>query len=335
MDNTVVKLISNAKEIESLAIFSIEKSTSLDDLEQIRVINLGKSGSITTILKKIATISSESKNAFGKELNIIKNNIKAALDTKKIMLEQQHEQNILAKQTLDITLPGVNPAHGTYHPVSMVIEDLKQIFASYGFSSVTGSEIEDDFHNFTALNISPLHPARDMHDTFYFSADRLLRTHTSPAQIHTMQAEHPPLRMISLGKVYRCDSDPTHSPMFHQLEGLVVSENANFLEMKALLDDFFKSFFEKDVAIRFRPSYFPFTEPSAEVDIKMPGSDNWLEVMGCGMVHPNVFKHVGIDSAKYTGYAFGVGIDRLAMLKYGIDDLRSFFENDIDFLKQF
>jgi len=335
MDNTVVKLISNAKEIESLAIFSIEKSTSLDDLEQIRVRNLGKSGSITTILKKIATIPAESKNAFGKELNIIKNNIKAALDTKKIMLEQQHEQNILAKQTLDITLPGVNPAHGTYHPVSMVIEDLKQIFTSYGFSSVTGSEIEDDFHNFTALNISPLHPARDMHDTFYFSADRLLRTHTSPAQIHTMQAEQPPLRMISLGKVYRCDSDPTHSPMFHQLEGLVVSENANFLEMKALLDDFFKSFFEKDVAIRFRPSYFPFTEPSAEVDIKMPGSDNWLEVMGCGMVHPNVFKHVGIDSAKYTGYAFGVGIDRLAMLKYGIDDLRSFFENDIDFLKQF
>jgi len=329
MDNTVVKLISNAKEIESLAIFSIEKSTSLDDLEQIRVRNLGKSGSITTILKKIATIPAESKNAFGKELK------KAALDTKKIMLEQQHEQNILAKQTLDITLPGVNPAHGTYHPVSMVIEDLKQIFTSYGFSSVTGSEIEDDFHNFTALNISPLHPARDMHDTFYFSADRLLRTHTSPAQIHTMQAEQPPLRMISLGKVYRCDSDPTHSPMFHQLEGLVVSENANFLEMKALLDDFFKSFFEKDVAIRFRPSYFPFTEPSAEVDIKMPGSDNWLEVMGCGMVHPNVFKHVGIDSAKYTGYAFGVGIDRLAMLKYGIDDLRSFFENDIDFLKQF
>ena len=335
MDNTVVKLISNAKEIESLAIFSIEKSTSLDDLEQIRVRNLGKSGSITTILKKIATIPAESKNAFGKELNIIKNNIKVAIDTKKIMLEQQHEQNILAKQTLDITLPGVNPAHGTYHPVSMVIEDLKQIFTSYGFSSVTGSEIEDDFHNFTALNISPLHPARDMHDTFYFSADRLLRTHTSPAQIHTMQAEQPPLRMISLGKVYRCDSDPTHSPMFHQLEGLVVSENANFLEMKALLDDFFKSFFEKDVAIRFRPSYFPFTEPSAEVDIKMPGSDNWLEVMGCGMVHPNVFKHVGIDSAKYTGYAFGVGIDRLAMLKYGIDDLRSFFENDIDFLKQF
>ncbi|MBT4885412.1 MAG: phenylalanine--tRNA ligase subunit alpha [Legionellales bacterium] len=335
MDNAVVKLISDAKEIENLALLGIEKSTALDSLEQLRVKNLGKSGVITALLKKIATLPAESKNEFGKELNIIKNSIKFALEAKKNSLEQQAQQKLLSSQTLDVTLPGASIALGRYHPVSSVIQDLKQIFASYGFNSVSGSEIEDDFHNFTALNISALHPARDMHDTFYFSGDRLLRTHTSPAQIHTMQAEKPPLRMISLGKVYRCDSDPTHSPMFHQLEGLVVSEHANFLEMKALLDDFFKSFFEKDVAIRFRPSYFPFTEPSAEVDIKMPGSSNWLEVMGCGMVHPNVFKHVGIDTDKYTGYAFGVGIDRLAMLKYGIDDLRSFFENDIDFLNQF
>ncbi|MEE3003101.1 MAG: phenylalanine--tRNA ligase subunit alpha [Pseudomonadota bacterium] len=328
-------IILQATELEKNALADIKNASSLQQVELIRVKYLGKSGDLTCLLRDIVKAPVAERKELGRAINIAKVNVMSALTEAKDYHADCELEVKLKQDKIDVTLPGTNVVSGSLHPITLAVRDLVSIFSSYGFSSVSGSEIEDDFHNFTALNIDELHPARAMHDTFYFSGDRLLRTHTSPAQIHTMLAEHPPLSMLSLGKVYRCDSDPTHSPMFHQLEGLVVSETCNFLELKSLIDNFFSIFFQRKIEVRFRPSYFPFTEPSAEVDIRMAKDSPWLEVMGCGMVHPNVFKHVKIDPEKYRGYAFGVGIDRLAMLKYGINDLRLFFENDIDFLAQF
>lgn len=335
MDISVASLLQEATQTEQDAANLLAEVNSTQDLENLRVKYLGKSGVLTNILKKISSVPAEERKSFGAAVNIIKNNILIKIEDAKQDLSQKELLDKLSNQRVDVSLPGTALESGTIHPISRASHELISIFKNYGFNPVYGSEIEDDFHNFTALNISESHPARAMHDTFYFSGDRLLRTHTSPAQIHTMKHKQPPFRIISLGKVYRCDSDPTHSPMFHQLEGLVVSEDCCFLDMKAILDDFFKVYFEKDIEVRFRPSFFPFTEPSCEVDIRMSPNSKWLEVMGCGMVHPNVFGHVGIDTNKFTGFAFGVGIDRLAMLKYGIKDLRLFFDNDLEFLSQF
>ena len=248
----------------------------------------------------------------------------------KIELNNKNDENI---KSIDVTLPGKDISFGSRHPITITINNIIDILSNYGFTSVDGLEIEDEFHNFEALNISDNHPARDMHDTFYVSEDKLLRTHTSSVQIRSMLSSEPPLKIMTPGKVYRCDSDPTHSPMFHQIEGLHIDENINFGHLKGTLINFIKEFFGKEMEIRFRPSYFPFTEPSAELDIKFNGK--WLEVLGCGMVHPNVLANVDIDNKKYTGFAFGLGIERLAMLKYSITDLRMFYENDISFLSQF
>ena len=268
-----------------------------------------------------------------------------AIEARKAELETECLNQRLISETIDVTLPGRGVSRGGLHPVTRTLERVERMFAHAGFEVVEGPEIEDDYHNFEALNIPAHHPARAMHDTFYFDAHLLLRTHTSPVQIRTMEHEGPPLKIIAPGRVYRCDSDLTHTPMFHQVEGLLVDENVSFADLKGVLYDFLSNFFERESKLRFRPSYFPFTEPSAEVDIecvmcggegcRVCGQTGWIEVLGCGMVHPEVFRHVGIDSEKYTGYAFGVGIERLTMLRYGVNDLRLFFENDLRFLKQF
>lgn len=335
MDDSLAQHMYAAEALQTKAIAAIKAACSLSEIESVRVAYLGKQGEITALLKSISQVPANQRSAYGQTVNAAKKVLQQHIQEKKQVLEAQLQAEQLANERLDVTLPGPQYPEGSTHPITQTIQALRHIFHHYGFVEVDGSEVEDDFHNFTALNIGPTHPARAMHDTFYFPGDRLLRTHTSPAQIHTMERQAPPLRIVSLGKVYRCDSDPTHSPMFHQLEGLVVSENASMVDLKTLLDQFFTAFFGEGVQVRFRPSYFPFTEPSCEVDIKMPGGDSWLEVMGCGMVHPEVFRQVGYDTQRYRGYAFGVGIDRLAMLRYGIDDLRLFFENDIDFLRQF
>jgi phenylalanyl-tRNA synthetase alpha chain len=335
MDDSLAQHTHAAESLQQQALAAIKAASALSELESIRVAYLGKQGEITALLKGVSQVPAEQRSAYGQAINAAKKSVQHHIQEKKNAIETQLQAAQLNEERIDVTMPGSCHAVGSLHPITQTIRFLRQVFHHYGFVEVDGSEVEDDFHNFTALNIGPTHPARAMHDTFYFQGDRLLRTHTSPAQIHTMEHQAPPLRIMSLGKVYRCDSDPTHSPMFHQLEGLVVSEIATMVDLKTLLDQFFTAFFGEGVQVRFRPSYFPFTEPSCEVDIKMPGGDSWLEVMGCGMVHPEVFRQVGIDTQRYRGYAFGVGIDRLAMLRYGIQDLRHFFENDIDFLRQF
>lgn len=336
MEDSTNSLLRDADKLKQAYQAKIADISSLEELNNIRVAVLGKHGELTVMLKKISSIAAADRSPFGQHINNIKNELQHSLQSTQNKLELESYEKTMREDSIDITMPGTGIKVASSHPITQITNSLIKIFNAYGFTEVVGSEVEDDFHNFTALNIPELHPARAMHDTFYLENDSLLRTHTSPAQIHAMENHEPPLRIISTGKVYRCDDvDMTHSPMFHQLEGLVVSENASFVEMKALLDDFFTKFFEKKVEVRFRPSYFPFTEPSAEVDIRMSKNSDWLEIMGCGMVHPNVFKHVNIDPDKFTGYAFGVGIDRLAMLKYGIKDLRLFFENDMDFLAQF
>ena len=336
MEDSTNILLRDADKLKQTYQAEIANISSLEELNNIRVAVLGKQGELTVMLKKISSIAAADRSAFGQHINKIKNELQQALQSTQNKLELESYAKTMREDSIDVTMPGTGAKVASSHPITQITNALLKIFNSYGFTEVVGSEVEDDFHNFTALNIPALHPARAMHDTFYLENDSLLRTHTSPAQIHAMENHEPPLRIISTGKVYRCDDvDMTHSPMFHQLEGLVVSENASFVEMKALLDDFLTRFFEKKVEVRFRPSYFPFTEPSAEVDIRMSKNSDWLEIMGCGMVHPNVFKHVNIDPDKFTGYAFGVGIDRLAMLKYGIKDLRLLFENDMDFLAQF
>lgn len=320
------------------ALAEIAAAQSPDAIEALRVALLGKNGSVTAQLKQLGALPPEQRKAAGEAINKARDALAAALAERKVALDDAALDGRLAGETIDVTLPGISAARGGLHPVSRTLERIADIFGRLGFELADGPEIEDDWHNFEALNFPPHHPARAMHDTFYFGDGRLLRTHTSGVQVRYMADHKPPLRMIAAGKVYRSDSDQTHTPMFHQVEGLLVDEHASFADLKGTLAEFVRAFFERDFEMRFRPSYFPFTEPSAEVDIawqQPDGSTRWLEVLGCGMVHPNVLRNVGIDPEKYTGYAFGLGVERFAMLRYGVDDLRSFFENDVRFLRQF
>lgn len=309
----------------------------LADLTQLKAQYLGKKGQLTAMLKQISSLPVDQRPQMGQLVNEIKQTIAECFQARQQQLEQQVLQAQLDKERLDVTLPGLGGESGSLHPVTLISERIQQLFHSMGFVTADGPEIEDDFHNFTALNIPEHHPAREMQDTFYCENDLLLRAHTSSVQIRTMLNNKPPFRVIAPGRVYRCDSDRTHSPMFHQVEGLLIDKGVTFAHLKGLLQDFFNRFFEADVTLRFRPSYFPFTEPSAEVDIRsdLLAGEKWLEVMGCGMVHPNVLCNVGIDPDEYSGFAFGLGIDRMAMLRYHIPDLRLLFENDVRFLKQF
>lgn len=323
------------EEIQQEAIDAVNASEDPKALDQIRVDYLGKKGRLTELLKGLGQLSPEERPKAGAAINQAKQAVQKAIHARSTDLEQIALEAKLASESIDVTLPGRGEVLGGLHPVSRTLKRIEDFFATVGFNVETGPEIEDDYHNFEALNIPPHHPARAMHDTFYFGPDQLLRTQTSDVQIRTMERRDPPLRIIAPGRVYRCDSDMTHTPMFHQVEGLLVDETASFTDLKSILYDFLHHFFETDFDIRFRPSYFPFTEPSAEVDIQIGNDGRWLEVLGCGMVHPNVLEKVGIDSEKYTGYAFGMGVERLTMLRYGVKDLRMFFENDLRFLRQF
>ena len=316
------------------------------ELEQVKARYLGKEGRLTGLLKSLGGLSAEERPAAGARINRVKQAIEEALSQRRNALQQDQLQHKLAAEFLDVTLPGRGLGCGGLHPVTRTLERIESLFQSLGFAVATGPEIESDFYNFTALNIPENHPARAMHDTFYIDDKHVLRTHTSPVQIRYMENNTPPLKIIAPGRVYRCDSDVTHSPMFHQVEGLWVAEDVNFAILKGLLADFMQNFFERDdLKVRFRPSFFPFTEPSAEMDIqcvqcngkgcRVCSRTGWLEVLGSGMVHPNVLKHVNIDSEKYLGFAFGLGVERLAMLRYGVADLRLFYEGDLRFLKQF
>ena len=327
------------------ALADLGESASLAALDDVRVRILGKKGLLTEQLKSLGKLSAAERPVAGQRINDAKASIQAALEMHRIRLEQAALEEDLAKGAIDVTLPGRGQEQGSVHPVTRTRLRIERIFGQAGFQVASGPEVEDDFHNFEALNIPKNHPARAMHDTFYFPDGRLLRTHTSPVQIRSMRAQRPPLAVIAPGRVYRVDSDMTHTPMFHQVEGMVVGENVSFANLKAMLHTFVERFFERPLGMRLRPSYFPFTEPSAEADIecvfcngkgcRVCKHTGWLEILGCGMIHPNVLGAAGIDSERWQGYAFGMGIDRLAMLRYGVDDLRLFFENDLQFLKQF
>ncbi|MBW8078387.1 MAG: phenylalanine--tRNA ligase subunit alpha [Gallionella sp.] len=304
------------------------------ELEQVKAKYLGKEGSLTALLKGLGKLPNEERPAAGAKINVIKQQIEAALQARRGALQHSKLAQKLAAESLDVTLPGRGASTGGLHPITLTLQRIEHLFHSLGFAVSSGPEIEHDFYNFTALNIPDNHPARAMHDTFYLDPQHVLRTHTSPVQVRYMQDHQPPLKIISPGRVYRVDSDATHSPMFHQVEGLWVDEEISFANLKGVVQDFLQRFFEQDdLQVRFRPSFFPFTEPSAEMDMSWKGG--WLEIGGCGMVHPNVLKNVNIDSEKYLGFAFGLGVERLAMLRYGVNDLRLFFENDLRFLKQF
>ena len=331
--------MSNLDDLLKTASDDIAATADLKVLEELRVRYLGKKGLVTEQLKALGKLSADERPAAGQRINQVKQAIQSVLEARATELEEAAVAEKLKSETIDVTLPGRTSAIGTLHPVTITLRRIEKLFQQHGFEVADGPEIEDDFHNFEALNIPPHHPARAMHDTFYFDDGLLLRTHTSSVQIRTMENTSPPIRIIAPGRVYRCDSDVTHSPMFHQVEGLLVDTGVNFAQLKGLVIEFLHAFFENDeLGIRFRPSYFPFTEPSAEVDIEWhddQGNSNWLEVMGCGMVHPNVFEQVGVDANKYNGFAFGLGVERLAMLYYGVRDLRMFYENDLRFLRQF
>jgi phenylalanyl-tRNA synthetase alpha chain len=338
--------VSSLEELEKQALDEIEAAADPAALDAVRVGDLGKKGRLTRQLKQLGALSAAERPAAGQAINRIKERVQQALDVRRDALQALQLDVRLASERVDVTLPGRGQPQGGLHPVTITMRRIEQLFRPLGFSVVEGPEIEDDHHNFEALNIPAHHPARAMHDTFYFDAHTLLRTHTSPVQVRVMEQRQPPLRIIAPGRVYRCDSDLTHTPMFHQVEGLLVDEQVSFANLRGLLDEFLRAFFERsDLPVRFRPSYFPFTEPSAEVDIqcvmctgegcRVCGQSGWLEVLGCGMVHPKVFEQVGIDNERYTGFAFGMGVERLAMLRYGVNDLRLFFENDMSFLKQF
>ena len=338
-------------EIESLtrqALSDVAAASAPEALEALRVALLGKGGTVTAQLKQLGTLPADQRKAAGEAINVARDAISGALATRKAILEDAALDARLGGESVDVTLPGRNGGRGGLHPISRTLERITDIFGRLGYELADGPEIEDDWHNFEALNFPPHHPARAMHDTFYFPPDakgvaRLLRTHTSGVQVRYMgrlseDGGAPPLRMIAAGKVYRSDSDQTHSPMFHQVEGLLVDEHSTFADLKGTLTEFVRAFFERDFEMRFRPSYFPFVEPGAEVDIawqQPDGSTRWLEVLGCGMVHPSVLRNCGIDPERYTGFAFGLGVERFAMLRYGVNDLRAFFENDVRFLKQF
>lgn len=337
--------MQSLEEISKEAESAIRSATDLKSLDHCRVQYLGKKGLLTEFLKTLGKLPPEERPAAGQKINVVKEAIQALIEQQDTQFKKTLIEHQLASESIDITLPGRSQDFGSIHPIVKTFAELRKIFSQMGFAIVDGPEIEDDYHNFTALNVPPLHPARAMQDTFYFPDGSLLRTQTSTIQIRAMKELAPPLRMVSMGRVYRRDFDITHTPMFHQMECLMIDEHVTFADLKGLLNQFLHQFFETEAPIRFRPSYFPFTEPSAEVDIgciKCAGkgcrickNTGWLEVLGCGMVHPNVLKEVGIDSERYQGFAFGVGIDRLTMLKYGISDLRSLFENDLRFLNQF
>ena len=337
--------MADLQEIIQQAEQEISAVESLPELEQVKARFVGKKGLITAQMKQMATLPPEEKPKFGAKVNEAKKEVFGIIEAKQNAIKSAEINAKLASETIDVTLSGRNSEAGGVHPVNRTLRRIESYFGQMGFSVAEGPEVEDDFHNFTALNIPEHHPARAMHDTFYFDAGRLLRTHTSPVQVRVMENAEPPYRIIAPGRVYRCDSDLTHTPMFHQVEGLLIDESTTFVDLKGVLYEFVTHFFEKDLGVRFRPSYFPFTEPSAEVDIecvmcsgkgcRVCSHTGWLEILGCGMVHPKVLESVGVDSEKYTGFAFGMGVERLTMLRYGVNDLRLFFENDLNFLKQF
>lgn len=326
--------MSRLNELVDDASQAIASASDIVTIEQIRVEYFGKKGHFTQQMASLRDVSVEERPIVGQQINEAKQVVVLQLNERKVFLEREALNNKLATETLDVTLPGKRFERGGLHPVTQTIERLQAFFSQLGFVVETGPEIEDSYHNFDALNIPANHPARADHDTFWFDANRLLRTQTSTVQIRTMEQQRPPTRIIAPGRTYRNDYDQTHTPMFHQMEGLLIDKDISFTHLKGLLHDFLHHFFEDDMAIRFRPGYFPFTEPSAEVDIKGKNG-KWLEVLGCGMVHPNVLRNVGIDPEVYSGFAFGMGMERLTMLRYGVSDLRSFFENDLRFLKQF
>ncbi|HJL92805.1 MAG TPA: phenylalanine--tRNA ligase subunit alpha [Woeseiaceae bacterium] len=326
--------MNTISDILEQSIRELENTENLNDLAHIRVKYVGKKGIFTSELKKLSTLSSKERPKAGEKINSAKADFLKVFTASQSKLEKKALEASLKTGSIDVTLDGYQPTKGGRHPISLIKSRIEKIFTNSGYKVKTGPEIEDDYHNFTALNIPTNHPARAMHDTFYLGGDKLLRTHTSPVQIRSLLSDGVPIRIIAPGRVYRCDSDQTHTPMFHQVEGLVIDEDISFANMKAVLHQFVECFFERDVELRFRPSYFPFTEPSAEVDI-LWSEKKWLEILGCGMVHPNVLLNAGIDTSKYSGYAFGMGIERLAMLYYQVDDLRVFFDNDLTFLRQF
>ncbi len=349
--------MSNQENLQLLtdtAMAAIKSADSIKALDDVRVEYLGKKGSITEQLKALGRLPKEERSAAGAQINIAKQAVQTAIEDHRTALETAELAARLTSEKIDVTLPSRSDS-GSAHPVTITMQRIQAYFEQIGFSVAEGPEIEDDYHNFEALNIPAHHPARAMHDTFYArkagvegdtqDGAHVLRTHTSPVQVRVMETQEPPIRIVCPGRVYRCDSDITHTPMFHQVEGLMIDEDVTFAHLKGVVQEFLRVFFEKDLAVRFRPSYFPFTEPSAEVDIecvicsgegcRVCKKTGWLEVMGCGMVHPNVFSYVNIDTDKYTGFAFGMGVERLAMLKYGVTDLRLFFENDVRFLSQF
>jgi phenylalanyl-tRNA synthetase alpha chain len=327
------------------ALAAIAEASSSQQIEQLRVQFLGKKGSLTEQLKSLGALPPEQRPAAGAAINVAKQQVQDALNERKDALERAEAERQLAAERIDVTLPGRRQSSGGLHPVTRTIERIEDIFTAAGFSVVEGPEIEDDYHNFEALNIPAHHPARAMHDTFYFDATTLLRTHTSTVQVRVMESGQAPFRIICPGRVYRCDSDMTHTPMFHQVEGLLIDRKISFANLKGLIAEFLQVFFEDKLDVRFRPSYFPFTEPSAEVDVQCVSckgqgcrickQTGWLEVMGCGMVHPKVLAASGVDPEEFTGFAFGMGVDRLAMLRYQIKDLRMLFDNDLRFLRQF
>ncbi|MBB6521757.1 phenylalanine--tRNA ligase subunit alpha [Pseudoteredinibacter isoporae] len=337
--------MENLEALKQQALELVANAEDMAALDAVRVDYLGKKGQITALLKGLGKLSAEERPAAGAEINKAKQEVQDQITAKKAAFEQAAINAKLAEETVDVTLPGRRDEQGGLHPVTRTMQRIEELFTVAGYSVEQGPEVEDDYHNFAALNIPDHHPARAMHDTFYVDASHVLRTHTSPVQVRTMENQEPPIRIICPGRVYRCDSDLTHTPMFHQVEGLVVDKNISFADLKGTMVQFLRAFFESDVDVRFRPSYFPFTEPSAEMDIQCTGcggegcricsNTGWLEVGGCGMVHPNVFEMSGIDTEVYSGFAFGMGVDRLAMLRYGINDLRMMFENDLKFLKQF
>ena len=337
---------NNIQELLTRALDLVEKTTDLQALDQVKVEFLGKNGELTSQLKSLGQLPADQRPIQGAAINKAKKSIQAQIDARKLSFEQAAVADQLANDSIDVSLAGRHSQLGGIHPVNRTLERIVEYFSQIGFSVEEGPEVEDDYHNFEALNIPGHHPARAMHDTFYFGNGDLLRTHTSPVQIRTMEKRQPPVRIIAPGRVYRCDSDLTHTPMFHQVEGLLVDKTTSFADLKGVLDEFLKHFFENDkLQVRFRPSYFPFTEPSAEVDIecvmcrgkgcRVCSNTGWLEILGSGMVHPNVLESVGYSSEEYTGYAFGMGVERMTMLRYGVNDLRLFFENDLRFLAQF
>ncbi|RBP84403.1 phenylalanine--tRNA ligase subunit alpha [Marinomonas rhizomae] len=330
--------MENLKQILADALSAVATSESESALDDVRVHYLGKKGALTALLKQLGNVSAEDRPKFGQLVNEAKGQVQEKITERKASLAKAALDAKLATETIDISLSGKGQEVGGLHPVTRTMERIETFFRGIGFDVAAGPEIEDDYHNFEALNIPAHHPARAMQDTFYFNPSTVLRTHTSPVQVRTMETTQPPIRIICPGRVYRCDSDQTHTPMFHQVEGLLIDENISFADLKGILQQFLNVFFEDDLKVRFRPSYFPFTEPSIEVDImrtNSKGEESWLEVLGCGMVHPKVLEMSGIDSEKYTGFAFGMGVERFAMLRYKVDDLRMFFENDLRFLKQF